>query len=136
MSFGGVSGGCGGGAASSHGQQRRDGGEDAQGAEGHGGAATPSTSGPKEGNRPVPTGLAVVSACKGVIRFVIEVQGRSAHSAKPEEGINALTIGSALIAHFAVGDGPEAWGFAAGTGVLWGFSYFFWRRLEAMPASA
>ena len=42
----------------------------------------------------------------------------------------------ALIAHFAVGDGPEAWGFAAGTGVLWGMSYFFWRRLEATPARA
>ncbi len=43
----------------------------------------------------------------------------------------AITLGSALIAHFAVGDGPEAWGFAAGTAVLWGLSYFFWRRLEA-----
>jgi len=48
----------------------------------------------------------------------------------------AITLGSALIAHFSVGDGPEAWGWAAGTGVLWGLSYFFWRRLEAMPASA
>jgi hypothetical protein len=48
----------------------------------------------------------------------------------------AITLGSALIAHFAVGDGPEAWGFAAATGVLWGISYFFWRRLEAMPARA
>jgi hypothetical protein len=48
----------------------------------------------------------------------------------------AITLGSALIAHLAVGDGPEAWGFAAGTGVLWGLSYFFWRRLEAKPASA
>ena len=48
----------------------------------------------------------------------------------------AITLGSALIAHFAVGDGPEAWGFAAGTGVLWGLSYFFWRRLEAIPARA
>jgi hypothetical protein len=45
----------------------------------------------------------------------------------------AITLGSALIAHFAVGDGPEAWGFAAATGVFWGLSYFFWRRLEAMP---
>jgi hypothetical protein len=43
----------------------------------------------------------------------------------------AITLVSALVAHFAVGDGPEAWGFAAGTGVLWGLSYFFWRRLEA-----
>jgi DoxX-like family len=48
----------------------------------------------------------------------------------------AITLGSALIAHFAVGDGPEAWGFAAATGVLWGLSYFFWRRLEAMTARA
>ena len=48
----------------------------------------------------------------------------------------AITLGSALIAHFAVGDGPEAWGFAAGTSVLWGLSDFFWRRLEAMPAGA
>jgi hypothetical protein len=42
----------------------------------------------------------------------------------------AFTLVSALIAHLAVGDGPEAWAFAAGTGVLWGLSYFFWRRLE------
>jgi asparagine N-glycosylation enzyme membrane subunit Stt3 len=31
---------------------------------------------------------------------------------------------------------PEAWGWAAATGVLWGLSYFFWRRLQATPASA
>src|SRR5271156_1005715 len=43
----------------------------------------------------------------------------------------AITLVSALIAHFAVGDGPEAWSFAAGTGVLWGLSYFLWRRLQA-----
>ena len=46
----------------------------------------------------------------------------------------AIDLGSALIAHLAVGDGPEAWGFAAGTGVLWGLSYYFWRRLQAAPA--
>ena len=40
----------------------------------------------------------------------------------------AITLGSALIAHLSVGDGPEAWGFAAATSVLWGLSYFFWRR--------
>jgi hypothetical protein len=43
----------------------------------------------------------------------------------------AITLVSALIAHFAVGDGVDAWGWAAGTGVLWGLSYFFWRRLQA-----
>jgi hypothetical protein len=42
-----------------------------------------------------------------------------------------FTLGSALIAHFAVGDGPEAWAFAAGTGVLWGVSYYLWHRLQA-----
>ena len=42
----------------------------------------------------------------------------------------AITLVSALIAHFAVGDGPEAWGWAAGTSVLWALSYFFWRRLQ------
>ena len=48
----------------------------------------------------------------------------------------AITLASALIAHLSVGDGPEAWGFAAGTAVLWGLSYFLWRRLQATPASA
>ena len=48
----------------------------------------------------------------------------------------AITLGSALIAHLAVGDGPEVWGWAAVTGVLWGLSYFCWRRLQATPASA
>ena len=45
----------------------------------------------------------------------------------------AIDIASALIAHFAVGDGPQAWSWAAGTGVLWGLSYFVWRRLQATP---
>ena len=43
----------------------------------------------------------------------------------------AITLGSALVAHLSVGDGPEAWGFAAGTGVLWALSYYFWRRVQA-----
>src|SRR5947209_8288613 len=42
----------------------------------------------------------------------------------------AFDLGSAVIAHLSVGDGPAAWGWAAATGVLWGLSYFFWRRLE------
>jgi hypothetical protein len=42
----------------------------------------------------------------------------------------AIVLGSALIAHFSVGDGPEAWGWAVGAGVLWGFSYIFWRKGE------
>ena len=48
----------------------------------------------------------------------------------------AITLGSALIAHLSVGDGPEAWGWAVATGVLWGLSYFFWRRLQATPANS
>jgi hypothetical protein len=48
----------------------------------------------------------------------------------------AITLVSALIAHLSVGDGPEAWAWAAATVVLWGLSYFFWRRVQAMPASA
>jgi hypothetical protein len=43
----------------------------------------------------------------------------------------AIDLVSAVIAHLAVGDGPAAWGWAAGTGLLWGLSYFFWRRLQA-----
>ncbi|GGG72125.1 hypothetical protein GCM10011585_13030 [Edaphobacter dinghuensis] len=46
----------------------------------------------------------------------------------------AITLVSALVAHLSVGDGVNAWGWAAGTGVLWGMSYFFWRRLQASPA--
>jgi DoxX-like family len=48
----------------------------------------------------------------------------------------AITLVSALVAHLAVGDGVKAWSWPVGTGVLWGLSYFFWRRLQAMPASA
>ena len=46
----------------------------------------------------------------------------------------AINLASALIAHFSVGDGPEAWGWAAVTGVLWGLSYLFWRLLQATPS--
>src|SRR5689334_21270617 len=41
----------------------------------------------------------------------------------------AIDLASALLAHLAVGDGPAAWGWAAGTLVLWGLSYVAWRRL-------
>jgi hypothetical protein len=41
----------------------------------------------------------------------------------------AFDIASAVIAHLAVGDGPAAWGWPLGTGVLWGLSYLLWRRV-------
>lgn len=47
----------------------------------------------------------------------------------------AITLASALVAHFAVGDGVAAWGWAAGTSVLWATSYFFWRRLERLQVT-
>jgi hypothetical protein len=45
----------------------------------------------------------------------------------------AIDLASALIAHFAVGDGPLAWGWAAATSVLWALSYFLWGRRQATP---
>ena len=47
----------------------------------------------------------------------------------------AITLVSALIAHLAVGDGVEKWSWAVGTGVLWGASDFFFRRLQAGAAA-
>ncbi|HEY4183571.1 MAG TPA: DoxX family protein [Polyangia bacterium] len=48
----------------------------------------------------------------------------------------AINLASALIGHLAVGDGVAAWGWAAGTGVLWALSYVGWRRLQsAAPPS-
>lgn len=43
----------------------------------------------------------------------------------------AITLVSAIIAHLAVGEGVASWGWAAGTGVLWLGSYYFWRRMQA-----
>jgi len=42
----------------------------------------------------------------------------------------AINLASALIAHLSVGDGPDAWGWAAATAVLWGLSYLLWRRAK------
>ena len=48
----------------------------------------------------------------------------------------AITLASALIAHFSMGDAPEVWSWAAFTSVLWALSYILWRRLHATRASA
>jgi len=48
----------------------------------------------------------------------------------------AITLGSALIAHFSVGDGPDAWAWAAGTSVLWAISYWLGRRVRTVAANA
>ncbi len=48
----------------------------------------------------------------------------------------AFDLGFAIIAHLSVGDGPQAWSWPAATGVLWGFSCFFWRRMQATASSS
>jgi hypothetical protein len=48
----------------------------------------------------------------------------------------AITLASALIAHFSVGDGPAKWGWAAATGVLWALSYLLWRSPAISVISA
>ena len=42
----------------------------------------------------------------------------------------AITLGSALFAHFSMGDDVSVWIWAAGTAVLWGLSYYFFRKLQ------
>lgn len=48
-----------------------------------------------------PTDLAVVRACKGTVRWWVELKGRSAHTAKPHEGLSAVTAGTRLLAAYA-----------------------------------
>jgi succinyl-diaminopimelate desuccinylase len=47
-----------------------------------------------------PTQLGIVSACKGVIRWRVTVSGRAAHTATPEDGIDACAIAMALVGAF------------------------------------
>ena len=44
-----------------------------------------------------PTGLEVVRACKGTVRWFVELNGRAAHTAKPHEGLSAINAGRALL---------------------------------------
>ena len=46
-----------------------------------------------------PTKLEMVTACKGVIRFIVDVTGRGAHASQPHEGLDALAASSRLILH-------------------------------------
>ena len=61
----------------------------------------------------------------GVALMLAPVPPRLKEWAYAGFGIN---LASALIAHLSVGDGLEALGPGAATSVLWGLSYFFWRR--------
>ena len=47
----------------------------------------------------------------------------------------AINLISALIAHLSIHDRPAALAPSATTSVLWGLSYFFWRRLQAGAAA-
>jgi hypothetical protein len=48
----------------------------------------------------------------------------------------AIDLGSAIVAHLAVGDGVAAWGWAAATGVLWGLSYLLWRSAQRFQVAS
>jgi succinyl-diaminopimelate desuccinylase len=47
-----------------------------------------------------PTGLRIVRACKGCVRWHVEVLGRSAHTAKPHEGVDAIAAARRLLVAF------------------------------------
>jgi hypothetical protein len=47
----------------------------------------------------------------------------------------AINLISALITHLSLHQGPASWGPSAITSVLWTFSYFFWRRLNASQST-
>lgn len=46
----------------------------------------------------------------------------------------AINLASALIAHLSVGDGPQAWSWAAGAAVCLALSYLLWRRRSRAAA--
>lgn len=45
-----------------------------------------------------PTGLRAVRACKGTVRWIVEIAGRPAHTSKPHEGVSALDAARRLLA--------------------------------------
>ena len=48
----------------------------------------------------------------------------------------AINLVSAVIAHLSIGDQPAALAPSTITSVLWGLSYFFWRRLQDTQVNA
>ena len=66
----------------------------------------------------------------GVVLLLAPVPARLKEWAYAGFAINLI---SALIAHFSISDRPAAFVASTVTSVLWGFSYFFWRRLQAIP---
>lgn len=48
----------------------------------------------------------------------------------------AINLVSAVIAHLSIDDQPASLAPSTITSVLWGLSYFFWRRLQATQANA
>jgi succinyl-diaminopimelate desuccinylase len=55
-----------------------------------------------------PTDLEVVRACKGTARWIVELRGRAAHTAKPHEGLAAVSAGVALLAAYDAEIGRRA----------------------------
>ena len=47
-----------------------------------------------------PTELRVVRACKGCVRWFVDVHGRAAHSSKPHEGLDAVVAARKLLDRF------------------------------------
>lgn len=47
----------------------------------------------------------------------------------------AINLVSAIIAHTSISDRPLAFVPSTITSVLWGLSYYFWRRLQSTPAT-
>jgi hypothetical protein len=74
----------------------------------------------------------------GVVALLVPIRPARVNSRVKEWAYAgfAINLVSALIAHLSIGDRPAALVPSSVTSVLWGLSYFFWRRLQATRASA
>src|SRR5258708_22741576 len=74
----------------------------------------------------------------GVVALLVPMRPARVNSRVKEWAYTgfAIHLVSALIAHLSIGDRPAALVPSSVTSVLWGLSYFFWRRLQATRASA